>query len=138
MKDNLFNTITLHKLIRKICNGSTYVVVEDVIRNAMECMHVVMLLKGDDFDSLPKYLEAAQQKYKCFEQTECEFATEQIRDKYLEELLKHREDNTLLFKQLIRWKDAAKDGSEDENIKVGRKALNEVFRARIYMRKIGS
>ena len=52
--------------------------------------------------------------------------------------MKRCEDNTLLFKQLIRWKDAAKDGSEDEDIKVGRKALNEVFRARIYMRKAGS
>ena len=59
MKNNLFNAITLHKLVRKICNGSTYVVVEDVIKNVIECMHAVMLLKRDDFNSLPKYLEAA-------------------------------------------------------------------------------
>ena len=59
MKNNLLNTIILRKLIQKICNGSTCIIVEDVIGNAMECMYAVMLLKGDDFDSLPKYLEAA-------------------------------------------------------------------------------
>ena len=59
MKDNLFNTITLHKLVQKICNGSTCIIVEDVIGNTMECMYAVMLLKGDDFDSLLMHLEAA-------------------------------------------------------------------------------
>ena len=82
IKDNLFSAITLHKLVHKIYNGSTFVVVEDVIRNKVECMYSVMLLRGEDYHSLPKYLEAATQKYKCFEQVGYEFITEQIRDTY--------------------------------------------------------
>ena len=52
--------------------------------------------------------------------------------------MKRYEDDILLFKQLIRCKDAAKYGSEDYDIKAERKALNKVFRARIYIRKAGS
>ena len=66
MKDNLLNAITLRKLVRKICNRSTRIVVEDMIGSAIEYVHAVMLLKRDDFDSLPKYLEAVQQKCKYF------------------------------------------------------------------------
>ena len=67
MKDNLFSAIILYKLIRKIYNGSTFVVVEDVIMNAVESLYSVILLKGEDFLSLPQYLEANTQKYKYFE-----------------------------------------------------------------------
>ena len=98
IKDNLFNTITLHKLVLKICNRSTFVVVEDVIGNALESIYLVMLLKGENFPSLSKYLEATIQRYKCFEQAGCEFATDQIRDTYLEALLSCREDDSLVFK----------------------------------------
>ena len=98
MKDNLFSAITLYKLIHKICNGSTFVVVEDVIGNAVESLYSVILLKGEDFLSLPKYLEATTQKYKCFEQVGCKFATERIRDAYLEELLNRGENIILIFK----------------------------------------
>ena len=34
MSRNLFSAMILHKLIKKICNGSTYVEVDDVIGNA--------------------------------------------------------------------------------------------------------
>ena len=62
---------------------------------------------------------------------------DQIRDAYLEELLSYREDDLLVFKQLIRQKDAAIDGFEDKDIKAGRKALSEVFRVHICMKKAG-
>ena len=85
ISNNLFSTITLFKLVRKICNESTFVLVEDVIGNAVEAMHSVMILRGEDYPYLPKYLEAATQKHKCFLQARCRFATEQLRDAYLEE-----------------------------------------------------
>ena len=67
IKDNFFSAISLCKLVHKICNESTFVVVENVIRNAVESVYSVILLKGEDFQSLPKYLEATTQKCKCFE-----------------------------------------------------------------------
>ena len=63
---------------------------------------------------------------------------DQMRDAYLEELLSYCEDNSLVFKQLMRWKDTAIDRSKDKDIKASRKTLNELFRARIYMKKVGT
>ena len=53
----------LHQLVRKNCNGSTYMVVDDVIGNFLEVMYNVLLIRGDNFKSLPKYLEVANLKF---------------------------------------------------------------------------
>ena len=63
MSNNSFNTMILHKLVRKIYNGSTTVMFDDVVGNAVESMHSMLLLRGDDYQSFPKILEASVQRH---------------------------------------------------------------------------
>ena len=53
----------LCKLIKKICNGSTSVVVEYVLGNLVEDFHRFTLILGDEYDTLHKYMEASQHEF---------------------------------------------------------------------------
>ena len=39
-------------LVKKTCNGSTFVVVDDVVSNLLEAMHNLLLTRRDDFPAL--------------------------------------------------------------------------------------
>ena len=56
----------LHALIKKICNSSPCVSVNDVIGNAVDNTCLLLLLRGDDHPSFPKYLEASAQRHGSF------------------------------------------------------------------------
>ena len=53
----------LHMLTRKNCNGSVCVVVEDVIVTMLESIFSMMMIRRDDYDSLPKHLEATENRH---------------------------------------------------------------------------
>ena len=50
----------LLELVKKICDGSMFVVVDDIVGNLLEAMHNSLLIYRDDFPMLPKYLEASE------------------------------------------------------------------------------
>ena len=57
----------------------------------------------------------------------------------MQELCARGEYESLACKQLINWKrTAATSRSQDNDVAASRKALNEVFRARICMKRSGS
>jgi len=60
VEDGGYNVMILHKLVRKICNGSATVVVDDVTGNMLKAMYNFMLIKGDNYLTLAKYLEASK------------------------------------------------------------------------------
>ena len=53
------NAMMFHQLIRKICNSSTALVIENVIGITLELLHSYILNKGDEYNSLLKYLETS-------------------------------------------------------------------------------
>ena len=63
VKDKQCCAMKLLGLVQKIMNGSTYVVVDDAVGSLVESLHNVLLIRGDDFDSLPKYLEASEHRH---------------------------------------------------------------------------
>ena len=54
LKTKRYCAIKLLDLVRKMCNGSTCVIVDDVIGNLIESLCNVVLIRGDDFKSLPR------------------------------------------------------------------------------------
>ena len=56
------NVIILHRLARKICNSLTSVVEEDVLGNLIEYLYSLMMVRGEDYESLPKYLEVLKHR----------------------------------------------------------------------------
>ena len=73
-------------LIRKNCNCSACVVIEDVIGTIMESMHSMMMIMGDECDSLPKYLEATENRYQVAKESQFDLANEYLRDACMTEL----------------------------------------------------
>ena len=73
------------ELVKKNCNGSASVVANDVIGNLMESLYNYMLIKGDDYQTLPKYLEATEHRYEVLKETGFSLASESLRDAYMEE-----------------------------------------------------
>ena len=52
----------LCQMIRKNCNGSSCVVTDDVIGSILETMCSIMMIRGDEHDTLSKYLEATENR----------------------------------------------------------------------------
>ena len=57
------NTIMLHPLVRKNCNSSTLVLVDDVLGNLIKALYNYVLVRGEDCNSLPKYMESSKNIY---------------------------------------------------------------------------
>ena len=54
---NRFMEMVLHKLIKKISNGSASVVIEDVTEILIDALCSHVLIRGDDYSSLLKCLD---------------------------------------------------------------------------------
>ena len=77
----------LHELVRKNCNGSTFAVVDDVVCNILEALHNVLLITEDNFQSLPKCLEASEHRFKILVEVGFEVANVKFRDALMLELV---------------------------------------------------
>lgn len=75
-----FNAMTLYSLIKKIYNGSTLVIVEDMIDNVLEVLYNFVLIRGEEYDSLAKYLEASEHRFSLLQQVGLDLATETLWD----------------------------------------------------------
>ena len=66
---------------------STCIVVDNVVGNALESMHNTLLIQGDDYQSLPKHIEALKHRHEALEDTGFEVSSTKFRDAYTEELV---------------------------------------------------
>ena len=78
--------IVLCRLVKKIYNGSSYVVVNNVLGNVLEAMHNFMLIKGDKYLSMLKYLEAVKQRFNILKELGFNIASEGLRDVCIAEI----------------------------------------------------
>ena len=137
IKTKRYCAMQLLGLVRKICNGSTYVVVDDVVGSLIESLHNALLIRGDDFNSLPKYLEVSEHRYAVLDGAGFEIANAKFRDSYMEEQINRGQDLSKTYLVLKGWKEEAVYGTMDREIAAGKKALTDVFRARLCIRRSG-
>ena len=73
-------------LTKKVCNGSSGMMVEDVAGNVVEATCNMLFVKGDDCPCLPKQLEVSNEKCEVLEGTFFGIGNIRFRDSYLSEL----------------------------------------------------
>ena len=78
IKNDEYDVTTLYNLIRKVCSGLISVVIEDVVESILEALYNFLLNRGDDYDSLLKYMEASNYKFKVLKAARFTFATPEI------------------------------------------------------------
>ena len=76
-------------LIKKVCNSFVHVVVDDVAGNLLESLPNAVWIRGDDFPSLPKYIEVSDYRYSELEEVGFNIANKRFRDTLMNELLDH-------------------------------------------------
>ena len=86
VEDDMHNVTILHNLIRKVCSGSTSVVVDDVVGTVLKVLCNFLLNHEDNNDSLPKYMESSDYKFEVLKAAGFSFTTTTIRDSYNTEL----------------------------------------------------
>ena len=121
-------------LIKKICNGSTYAVNEDIVGKFLELLYSALLVRGNDFSSLLKYIEASEHRYCILEEARFGVANPKFRDAQMKELEDYRQYTSKLYIDLNGQKVAKPDSTRDDIIEARKKALTDVFRVRLYAR----
>ena len=116
-KKNRYNAMKLYELVKKNCNGSTVVVVDDVIGNLIEGLYNFVLMCGKEYDALPRYLQAFEHKYEVLSGASFNMANAVARDLHIEELVNRNQTNGKVYKSLLGWKNAAVGSSGKEDIK---------------------
>ena len=109
VKDNEYNITALHNLIKNVCSGSISVVADDVVGSVLEALHNFLLNFGKDYDSLSKYMEVSNHKFKVLKEDGFIFATPKIYDRYMLELRNRKQENSVLYQDLVGWKDVLKE-----------------------------
>ena len=138
------NVTTLLAIIKRMCSG--LVVVENPQHSVLESLYSVLLVKGDDYDSLEEYTTVFKQRMEVAEQFGWCFASDKLRDLCVAENLA-RKDNSAFAAMLTSWQGADHQGHLDNatleevcqgKIVAGRKALHEFMKAQTYLRRSGS
>ena len=60
---NRCDVMVLYQLIKRICDGSTHVIVEDVLGNLADTLHNFSLIQGEEYDTLQKHMEDSQYRF---------------------------------------------------------------------------
>ena len=79
---------------------------DDVVGNLLETMYDAMLIRGDDYPSLPKYLEASAHRNDVLEEAGFGVANPKFRDAFMRELMDRRQGTSKLYLALKGWKEA--------------------------------
>ena len=95
-----YNAITLYKSVKKLCNRSATVMTDDVLGNMVEVVYNLLLIKGDEYQTLSKYLEATKQCLEVLKGSGFNMATNTLRDLYMGELASRNQDSTALYRSL--------------------------------------
>ena len=91
----------LLRLIKKICNGSMHIVVDDVVENLLESLFNAVRIREDDFTSLPKYMEALDHRYLVLEEVGFNITNKRFRDILMNELLDRGQQNIQIYWDLL-------------------------------------
>ena len=100
-------------------------------------MYSVMLIRGNECELLPKYLEASECRCQVAKESKFNVASEGLRDAYLLELDNRGQASFGIHAKLKSWKEAPIDRSGNDKILEGKKVLTEVIRARACIRRVG-
>ena len=92
--------MVLCQLIKRICNGSTSVVVEDGIVNLVEALCSFTLIRGDEYDAFPKHMEASQHRFEVLKMVGFDMATSALRHSYMDELRSRKQEGSDLCEKL--------------------------------------
>ena len=96
-KKKRFDAVKLFQLINKNCNGSTTVVTSDKVGNMIEALRNFMLVRAEEYPSLPKYIEASEHLFRVLEATGFSIATEMLRDEYVSELVARGQTGSSIY-----------------------------------------
>ena len=98
VKKNKLCAVKLHDLVRKNCNGSTVVVVEDVIGNLIEALFNFALIRGEEYEHFPKCLQAQEYKFEVLSGGGFDVAGTKSSDLHMNELISREQKNSLACK----------------------------------------
>ena len=73
-----------------------------MISNLVESIYNFILVRGEEYNSLPKYLEAFDYKTEVLAGTRFNLANDQLRDLYMNKLVNHRQTDSITYKVLLR------------------------------------
>ena len=62
-------------------------VAEDILGNLMESLYIFLMTKGNDYKSLPKYLNVVEYRYNIPQEYGFNLAIDYLRDDFMVELL---------------------------------------------------
>ena len=103
----------------------------------MESMSSFFSIRRDELDRLPKYLEASEQRYGILKQTCFYLVNEVIRYAFIVEMQSRDQEYSDLHTRMLAQNEAG-NAAKDEIVKdVGRKALGNAFRSRVYIKRVG-
>ena len=89
-KSKRYYAMKLLGLMKKVCNGSAHVVVDDVVGNLLESLFNAIWIRIYDFLSLPKYMEASDHRYSVLEEVGFNITNKRFRDTLITKLLIRR------------------------------------------------
>ena len=70
----------LYQLVKKNYNGSTSIVVDNMIDNLLELLLNAVLIHRNDYPNLAKYLKTSDHRYSVLEEAMFEIANSRLRD----------------------------------------------------------
>ena len=89
VKSNWYKAIKLYKLVQKNYNGSTSIVVEDVLGNIVESLYNLVLIRRDNYTSLLIYLEVSKYRTEVLEELGFNIVGSELWNKYINKLDNH-------------------------------------------------
>lgn len=128
----------LWHIIKKICNGSGKTAAENVLTNLVDAIFNWFYLIANDFTTLTQFIESFQILRTVAVECGFDIATENLRDKWMNELDNRDANNTKVYKTLNAWKLAdlkSADGIRDEE--AGRECLSEAFATQVFIKRSG-
>ena len=76
----------LRALVKKTSNGLISVEVDDAVGRMLQSLFNVLIIRGDDRITLPKYHEETQHRFEVLEEAGFDISSPKVRDVYINEL----------------------------------------------------
>ena len=83
IRSKQYCVIKLYLLIQKTCNKWVNAEVEDAMRNFLEPLYLIIQIHSEEYNYLPKYLEATEYRYQVLKEAEIDLTREDLGDTYL-------------------------------------------------------
>ena len=87
IKSKKYCGIKLCHLIRKTCNGSTIVIIEDVIGNLVEALCSMFFIRGNDYSGLPKCRKSSKHRCAVLLEALFDMTNDRLRSACIDELI---------------------------------------------------